>query len=54
MENPDTSCVNCGHLWGITEESCPECGFDPVGNDADGDRNEDARAAYEDWLEATK
>lgn len=48
IRNPDAYCIKCGHLWGLTEESCPEYGFDPV-NDADNaDENDIARDLYKE------
>jgi hypothetical protein len=46
MTDPDRFCIDCGHPWGATEEICPSCGFDPVNNEEDDNRNEQARVDY--------
>jgi len=37
LKNPEEYCLVCSHRYGFSEESCPNCGFDPVGNKADAD-----------------
>lgn len=46
MKDPDKFCIMCGHRWGIMEETCPECGFDPVGNYDDEEANDKAREEF--------
>jgi hypothetical protein len=42
--NPSLYCPSCGTSWGIVDETCGNCGFDPVSN-------EDDAAFYEEALD---
>lgn len=41
--NPDDYCVRCHRRYGVTEECCSGCGFDPVNSEEDENENEIAR-----------
>ena len=41
--DPDDYCIRCERRYGVTEESCSSCGFDPVNSEEDENENEIAR-----------
>lgn len=42
MLDPERFCPVCEHVWGVTEEICPDCGLDPVHDVEDRERYEAA------------
>lgn len=48
MRNPDEYCIHCDYRFFFWEESCPECGFDPIHNAShDAQLTEAQRKYYE-------
>lgn len=50
MKNPEEYCVNCGEGYYPFDESCRSCGFDPVNDEDDAIRDEEARIEYATFL----
>ena len=46
LRDPNEFCVNCGAAYGVTDECCPQCQFDPVNDEKDGERHEEALRRY--------
>lgn len=46
MLNPKEYCVRCEHRYLFWEESCPECGFDPLNNPEHDEEEERALYVY--------
>jgi len=49
MRNPIEYCIDCGHRYGIADESCTNCGFDPIDEGEDEARQAAAESQYELW-----
>ena len=45
--NPRVFCISCGHDWGVAEEVCPRCGFDPVNNLFDREKQVEAEELWD-------
>jgi len=48
MLDPYQYCPRCSRRYGITEESCSGCGFDPVNSDKDAAVQDRAVAQYKE------
>lgn len=42
-KNPDDYCIRCQWRYGLTDENCVHCGFDPVNSEEHENENEIAR-----------
>jgi len=52
MKNPQIFCICCGHRYGVADEFCTCCDFDPI-DGAEGETEQDkAIEKYEAWLAA--
>lgn len=40
--NPEEYCPACSYRWGIEDETCTNCGFDPVNNGEDAEMYDEA------------
>jgi ribosomal protein L37E len=48
-KDPNQYCLSCGHPYGTTDESCTECGFDPINDADDMIRHDKAVKDFHDW-----
>lgn len=49
MRDPRKYCVGCGHRYGVADEYCERCGFDPIGVD-----EAEQEAAEKEYKDATE
>lgn len=49
MINPEDYCQQCWHRYGIVDEKCKNCGFDPINDEEDAEAYEKAILEYKEY-----
>lgn len=52
MHDPKDYCIRCDRRYGLTEESCSGCGFDPIDGGSDEEAQEEALLKFKEEQDA--